>query len=278
MRIAFIPRYGRHAASSRLRCYAIAEAIQRQGLAEVSISEPGAAFVRSFDAFVLQKLNGYQVDHVAEIHPASRLVYDIDDAILGEHEKRVISDCVHAITTDTELRAQGIHEWFRGPVHVIPDPIDYEDGPPKPLVQPDPRGIISAAWFGNWPNFESVRPEMRTYQKLGYRIGAISDLSPERANMPGLELIPWSYETFPAELRKWTHCVLSHRGADQCKSENKLVAAIYLGVFPAYVSGPAYEALMSKLHALSPADAQAWVYENYRADVIARKAMEVYAG
>jgi hypothetical protein len=200
-------------------------------------------------------------------------VYDVDD-IIDPFTRKLVNGWAHAVTTDTELRAQGIREWFHGPVHVIPDPIDYEDGPPKP-PNPEARGVV---WFGNYPNFESVREVMRHYQRVGERIGAISDLSPERANMPGLELIPWSYDTFPEELRKWSGCVLSHKGADQAKSENKLVAAIYLGVMPAYVCGPAYLALLGKLKGLSVADAQAYIWENYRAEVIARKAMEVYEG
>lgn len=275
MRIAMIPRYTRHAASSRLRVYAIAEAIQRLGLAEVQVADTRVPQPHP-DVLVLQKSNMANVIYHADNSPCSRRIYDVDDDVLGGEGKRLVYKYCHAITTDTELRAAGIREWFCGPVHVIPDPIDYEDGPPKPPAEDAHDGVV---WFGNWPNFESVRAEMLHYQQSGYRIGAISDLSPERAKMPGLELIPWTFDSFPAELRKWSRCVLSHKGADQCKSENKLVAAIYQGVMPAYVCGPAYEALLAKLLPLRDmAAAQVYVWENYRADVIARRAMEVYAG
>ncbi len=273
MRIAFVPRYTRNAASTRLRCYAIAEAIARLGLAETAVCQPESPECESADVVVMQKTvdrKAFQMAHVL----GAKHFYDADDII--DHEtRRYIVKFADAVTTDTEMRAQGIREWFHGPVHVIPDPIDYEDGPPKPPVQVPYDGIV---WFGNYPNFASIRDTMQFYQKQGYRIGAISDLTPERANMPGLELIPWSLESFPAELRKWRRCALSHRGADQAKSENKLVAAIYQGVMPAYVCGPSYEALVRKLVGLSDAEAQAYVWETYRAEVIARRAMEVYEG
>lgn len=272
MKISFIPRYTRHAASSRLRCYALAEAMSRHGLARVQV---GYSIHDSCDVIVAQKLDCVPLSDVHAHRNGARLVYDIDDEMLSHAGKNTVAHCADIVTTDTELRAQGIREWFRGPVHVIPDPIDYEDGPPKP---PNPDAHDGVVWFGNWPNFASIREIMALYARAGERIGAISDLTPDRANCPGLELIPWRLETFTTELRKWSHCALSHAGADQCKSENKMVAAIYQGVFPAYVCGPAYEALVAKLVGLSDAAAQQFIYETYRAEVIARRALEVYAG
>lgn len=267
MRIAFVPRYGRHAASSRLRCFAIAEAMQRHEMAEVQL-QTASAFTQ---VIVLQKVEGGMVATSAKCLQNAKRVYDLDDE--GVEPREAIKRHCHAVTTDTECRAARIRSWFPGPVHVIPDPIDYEDGPPK---APNPEAHDGVVWFGNWPNFESIRERFEQYRSVGMRIGVISDLTAERANMPGLELIPWEYDTFPAELRKWSGVALSHDGADQCKSENKLVAAIYLGVMPQYVDGPAYISLMGKIRSMSIEEAQYYVYDNYRAEVIARRALEVY--
>ncbi len=301
MKISFIPRYSRSAASSRLRVFVIAEAINQYGIAEAYLD-----FQPDADILVIQKSVDPTVFARAESF-RGRVVYDVDDVIDSSVFARAC-EVAHLITVDTAGRGLDLAERLTANgrarrVSVIPDALDYEGSGPRPVVVP--RDASSAVWFGNYPNFDSARWMMQTLQSRNIPVGAISDISPQRAaewGMHQMELVAWSLDAFPSELRKWGMAVLSHRGADPFKSVNKMAAAYHLGV-PSIVSGSeAYKDLAKECgvgwtyvsdiagllaawdvlrdvgaRADTVAAVQPVIWEKYRAEVVARQALEVYA-
>ena len=227
MKVSFIPRYGREAASSRLRVFAIADAINAHGLGE-AVTEYSA----DADVLVVQKAVDPKIFDLASKHKGL-VVYDLDDWIdYGIVAQALLTSDL--ITVDTAGRAAELRAGTQMNVAVIPDVLDYEShGPAGPAELDDYR---SAVWFGNYPNFESARWMVRELQRRG-PLGAISDLSEQTADMgPQFSLKPWALDTFPDELRRWGMALLSHKGADPNKSSNKMAAAYHLGV-PCIVSG-----------------------------------------
>jgi hypothetical protein len=224
MKISWLPRYDRNAASSRLRVYALHEAMS--GLCESGIGYCGAA-----DVLMVQKAVDPQVFRIASGF-RGRVVYDFDD-LLDASVLRMAQEVAELFTTDTEGRRSAVAKRCE----LIPDPIDYE--PAAPWEASTGTG---AAWFGNYPNFESARWMAETLTGAGIPVRAISDLTAERAKLP-IELVPWNYAGFPRDLRRSGVAILSHGGADQDKSNNKMTAAITFGV-PCIVSNSlAYEQL-----------------------------------
>jgi len=301
LKISFIPRYGRGAASSRLRVYAIGDAMNRHAIATAIEGYDDQA-----DVLVVQKAVMPEVFSIAAKF-RGRVIYDVDDVI---DQGVFMCACAIAdtITVDTHGRAADLENrlprnYKAKRVAVIPDALDYEGDGPYPVATPDDRE--SVVWFGNYPNFESAKWMISSIASAEITVGAISDISRERAaawGLPCMSLIAWNPETFATEFRKWGVCALSHRGADPFKSVNKMAAAYHLGV-PCIVSGSdayrqlakesglewtyvtdiaalfsAWERLQDPIERKAAVErVQPIVWERYRAEAVARKALEVYA-
>jgi len=300
LKICFLPRYGRGAASSRLRVFAVADAMNAHGLAEACIG-----FQPDADVVVIQKAVDWQTFAPTQVLGfPGRVVYDLDD-VIDDSILRTAGSCADLITVDTEGRAADIrsrltqHSRTRR-VAVIPDCLDYEAAGAEFGIA---SGITtSVVWFGNYPNFESARWMFAALAAERVRVGAISDLSEERAGIAVMRLTPWIPETFPQELRKWGMVALSHRGADPDKSVNKMAAAYHLGV-PCIVNDSASYREMAEACGIGwtyvkdqgglfeawgrltdPAEqeravaaVQPVIWERYRAEAVARLAVETYS-
>jgi len=224
VRISWLPRYGPEAASTRIRVHTVHAALD--GLCESVIGYDDSA-----DVLIVQKA----VDHGVFDQAASfngRVVYDFDD-VMDQAVLRRAEEVAEFFTTDTVGRKSAV----RGRCEVVPDSIDYAPAAPWP-----PGVGQGAVWFGNYPNFESARWMVTSLTASGVPVRAIADLTAERAGLP-IEIVPWTYDTFVAELRKSGVAILSHGDSDPFKSNNKMCAAITLGV-PCIVNGSsAYSAL-----------------------------------
>lgn len=272
MRISMIPRYDRNAASSRLRVFAIGKQLERMGHT-IAIGGPLAGS----DVFFFQK-----TDSVNRL-PA---IYDFDD----DWPRNILQDAAAsgaAFTTDTEYHALQVA--LANKVYIFPDPIDYE--PIEPLPAADPKSL---AWFGNYPCFESVR---ELFEGLNVPRVVITDRNLSQYAFH----LPWRYREFPATLRTCGTAFLSHANMDPGKSNNKLTAAVTLGV-PVIIGrgSPSYEALAHEAgldwaivstpeelaavwYRLQFADVRAdylkriqpLVWERYRVEVVADRFLEI---
>jgi hypothetical protein len=291
VKILFRPRYDESAASSRLRAYALCRAIAGFGLADAMIAQPGKLDPDlAFDVIVNQK-----TDNIVQ---GGRLtVYDYDDE-LTQHLPRAFRDA-RFLTVDTAKRFNALENIPACPaLAVLPDPIDYE--PAGPLADP---GMTAIAWFGNAGagNFDSVKwmfDALRGTSTRGIPTVAICEKP-----LGGFTLsMRWDFAEFPKMLRQCGLAMISHRGADPCKSENKMTAAITLGVPVIIGSGsPACEDLahacdvgwtvattkhgvvhiVERLtypgeRALYLKKTQQHVWDTYRAEVVARQAVKYY--
>lgn len=221
--VSWIHRYSDHAASSRLRVFAIHKAISNNSeLGSRCRSQLG--YQSHSDVVVIQKAVDPAVFKIVDSNKHKLVVYDCDD-IIGQTPIILANEIAHIFTVDTQghkelLESIGITK----PVYVIDDPIDYDCDHPMTPVEAN----NSAVWFGNRKNETGVLWMLDTLLSSGVRSGIISDI-PELPDWR-LQSTEWKYETFPQDLRKYGTCVLSHRGADLGKSINKLIASVTLGV------------------------------------------------
>lgn len=269
LKIQMLPRYTEQAASSRLRVFYLAKAVNDSGLAEAIVGP-----CDSPDVVYMQKL-----DRAAMV-PCKRTIYDYDDIWpLDDID-------VSLFTTDTERHKS----LAPGPCEVIPDMIDYGRDPQSAA---NPNGLV---WFGNYPNFASVAVLLAAAGPLG-PTWTICDKD------MGIPNFTWAYREFPGMLRHCGTAFLSHSGADPGKSANKMVAAVTLGVPVIVHESPAYEELaravgldwcivqsVAELREVwlrlqdraerekYLAAIQPYVWERYRPSVIARRFVEVCEG
>ena len=281
MRISWLPRYGPEAASTRIRVHTVHAALD--GLCDSVIGYDGSA-----DVLIVQKAVDQGVfDQAASF--SGRVVYDFDD-VMDESVLRRAEEVAEFFTTDTVGRKSAV----RGRCEVVQDSIDYAPAAPWP-----PSDGPGAVWFGNYPNFESARWMAESLTSSGVPVRAIADLTAERARLP-IEIVPWTYDTFVGELRKSGVAILSHGGGDPFKSNNKMCAAVTLGVpcivndSSAYaelanacgiawsvVSGPeellgAYERLADPAERYQYlAASQPYVWETWNARAVARRLLDV---
>lgn len=273
-----LPRYSVAAASSRLRVFHLAAAVNRLGLAKCIFAD-----VCNPDVVFMQKL-----DSPAIVRGHQRALYDFDDiwpiALLEDAASEV-----RAFTTDTAGHgALAPKQW-----ELLPDMIDYEPFAPKNAAPADGRLV----WFGNYPNYASVSRLMEAAASFCSPF-TISDAQvSDRINFT------WNYGLFPRSLRFGGTALLSHSGADSGKSANKMIAAVTLGVPCIVNESPAYEALARSVgldwaivrnplelrgawerlqypteRSRYLADIQPYVWDTYRPEVIARRFVEICEG
>jgi hypothetical protein len=261
MNIHFLPAYGIEAASSRLRCFFIADALRELGRqATVGENLPSDIEVliiqKKVDENVLQKARTTRSQ-------GARLVFDIDDwgeaALPWRSEQnnilRELLSLCDAITVDTAKRQSFLKsewEFLKIPIWVVPDTIDYSYtryGCLAEARKADPSGPIKGCWFGNAPNIIPALPIIELVQKSEhvekFSIYSNIEFGPSLSqHLPRCEVIPWNLNTFPRLLAMNDFCVLFHGSGsvDAQKSNNKMLAALWQGVVPFVSNSEAYRA------------------------------------
>ena len=268
-----------------MRCYGLAEELARIGYStQIGIDAGQVVDV----LFVQKRIDETILEAAKAVKSAGGLViYDIDDYgdalawfnVSKEVHADFISQC-DVICVDTDVR----HEVFASdPVYagipdrwIVPDPIDYiaqhddddDDGGGKNSPPSHPADALVCCWFGNATNVVAAAPYLEAASKSPSvaRVDVISNkefLGKLGDMFPRYHVEAWRLETFPARLRESDFCLLIHdsdlEGAQ--KSNNKMLAALALGVVPFLSRTPAYEttARLMGLEALlldSPDDLQ----------------------
>jgi ubiquinone/menaquinone biosynthesis C-methylase UbiE len=247
-----------HVASSRLRCHVLARELARLGCPVHVGLQPGVVP----DVLYVQKLVTPEILAVAQQvkQRGGQVIFDIDDfgdalswvraepALFAEF----LALCA-VVSVDTDVRRdvfakdaqyQGIPQFW-----VIPDPIDYVDAEVPTPAAPARAATagLDGCWFGNGPNVKPAVPYMAAALQTGRlaRFGVITNagLVPQlQATWPMLAVEAWQLDTFADRLRQSDFCLLIHdtniEGVQ--KSNNKMLAALGLGVVPLVSNTPAY--------------------------------------
>lgn len=262
------PSGGLQAASARLRGIGLARELQRLGCS-VSLGQPGAAPADSLpDVLVVQKTSSPELVLRARAVRANggQVVFDIDDwgdaLPWAVRDPALLADLLAACTVvsvDTAQRAEVLRQdpAYAGIPHcwVLPDPVDYLDGPlpaasesaATSAATAQPAGKLAGCWFGNGPNLAPALPYLQAAlgtDRLG-RFGVITNtqfVAQLQQAMPMLAVEAWQLETFAARLREHDFCLLVHDTNTEGlqKSNNKMLAALGQGVVPLVSNTPAY--------------------------------------
>jgi SAM-dependent methyltransferase len=258
IRIAFLPAGTMDTASSRLRCYTLAQELANLGFTV----QLGMVPEQIVDVLFVQKRINAEVLELAKAVKwrGGLVIYDIDDygdALAGlKVESKVHSEFIDqcdVISVDTDVR----HDVFAAdPLYaripnrwVIPDPIDYVGGTfGTGHNTPVRQGGLIGCWFGNAPNIVPAIPYLEVARQCSAvaRMDVISNkefLGKLGEMLPDYRIEAWALNTFPQRLRESDFCLLIHdTGVEGVqKSNNKMLAALALGVVPFVSRTPAYE-------------------------------------
>lgn len=241
-------------ASSRLRCYYLADGLRQIGI-DVRINE------RLHDSGILlvqKRINPNILAFATRFKSQGGMViYDIDDYGVGLEwlnidpsvERAFLSLC-DVLIVDTPHRLEVFRKDAKyGAIPqkwVIPDPIDYYpwekvQSPKKSSLKP------SGIWFGNAINLTPAVPYLLGLLDSAVvdEIGAITtagQIAQLQALYPGITYYPWQLASFSRDLQRFDFTVLVH-GADEegsQKSNNKMLAALAFDVLPFVSNTPAY--------------------------------------
>lgn len=253
LKVAFVPFWEpvQDFASARLRCAAPVRLLEDNPLVTAKIG-----FDASADVVFVSQLASDATYEALMARPDIFVVYDLCDRYFadermvgGVHAKtRFFEMAARAdvlIASTVELKRELARLGLGKPVVYLPDGIDYA-GMIDPAVTP-PGGPL--VWYGNpgRGNFDSAR-WMIDYAldktERGVRILSsrrhFARLAREDASGRAARYLDactdWRYESFVADLRESSTCLLSHSAEERTKSPNRLVTAVANGV-PAIVSG-----------------------------------------
>ena len=274
LRISMLPAGDINAASSRLRCFFLGEQLSKLGV-EVLINRHSEA---ADILFVQKRITKETLDAALRVKENGGLViYDIDDygpalewLRIDPNIERLFLKLCDALIVDTPTRLEvfsddpkyvGIRDKY-----VLADPVDYIPwrSQSNQAISGDrpPRG----AWFGNAVNLAPAVPFIRELMSHGAVSGfdAITgqrQLEQLSRQFPMIGYKPWELKTFAATLQSYEFTVLIHDSNIEGvqKSNNKMLAAMALGVLPFVSNTPAYsetaaEAGLNELVVLSPLD------------------------
>lgn len=260
-KVHFVPFWAPAAdfASSRLRCLQPVSLLagSAQLRAEMGLSTQA-------DVVIVSQLASDATYQTLMDNPAITAIYDIcdryyedDRQIGGVHAKtRFFEMAARAsviVTSTIALKREIAALLPHKPVVYLPDGIDYP-GQRQPAPSPAEGPVV---WFGNpgRNNFESARwmiDHVMKNTRRGMRLItraryfdhiARTEHKPEYAAYSEVE-VGWALESFVADLRGCSICLLSHSPEEKTKSPNRLITAIANGV-PVIVSGaPSCEALL----------------------------------
>lgn len=259
--IALIAAATTNSASSRLRCFGLAREISKLGYEAVVSDLPDS----SATILVVQKVVNSQILQIVQSFHANGglVIYDIDDhgdlalgALKAEEETFIkFLACVSIVTVDTVTRKDILmrSQQYRNISNfwVIPDPIDYIESviDLKHEAKDQERQKFKGCWFGNAPNIVPAIPfllassdsedvmSMDVITNKEYVAGF-------QKNFPTMVTSAWSLSSFPTLFRTMDFCVLIHDATVEGiqKSNNKMLAALAMGVVPFVSRTPAYEA------------------------------------
>ncbi|ASU37172.1 hypothetical protein hmeg3_01925 [Herbaspirillum sp. meg3] len=259
--IALVPAATINSASSRLRCFGLGRELAGMGYrVTVGIDPDNPPHV-----LLVQKIINADALLMAQwVHGnGGVVVYDIDDygpEALGslkadEATFSQFMQLVSIVIVDTETR-HGVFLKEPGFTHiqehwVIPDPIDYIESSnretPKAARQPGEK--LRACWFGNAPNIVPAIPYLQEIAASEEVRDVSVMLNADyvdyfHQNFPQFNTSAWKLETFPSLFSATDFCVLIHATTFEGvqKSNNKMLAALALGVVPFVSRTPAYEA------------------------------------
>lgn len=236
MRIAAIPIGGRVIASSRIRLYALLEALMPSvTFAVIDPREPAAPDPAGFDMVYIQKAAWDPVLDYA--YTATRLgkpvVYDIDDdfGCWPGMRERDLCALATVVTVDSKERSATVRRVTRAPVHVIPCMIDLADHPARcrPFVVRN--RLQTLCTFGNRESIVRAVPYLRAARPPDLRTIVIGP--PDvRGLVLGAQLRAFDLATFVGDLMGADLAVLCHGpdGVGSRKDNNRLVMAMSLGL------------------------------------------------
>ncbi len=239
----FIPAGNVDTASSRLRVYALVDALRELGCdARINSSEFSKCLIiqKRVTLDLLERVRSAKL-------AGSYIVYDIDDSSdalwFWAQPKLLLPLLLLAdlVTTDTPERARWVSHsasWLN--CQVIPNPVDYGILSPKP-IRTDGDDEISICWFGSTSTFENFAPLLRSLSKIPKTkiiiCGANTEDSKKFSKFSNIEFVDWERAGMEAILQKSDLVCLSHFGRkeDIRKSNHKMITSICFGV-PAIVS------------------------------------------
>ncbi|NUB46518.1 glycosyltransferase [Fertoebacter nigrum] len=260
-RVHFVPFWEPAAdfASSRLRC---AQPVKL--LAGSAQMHAALGFAPEAEVVIVSQLASDATYDALMANPQITVIYDVcdryyddDRQVGGVHAKtrffqlaeRATVIIASTVALKREITALGLAR----PVVCIQDGIDYlgqRDASPSPADGP-------VVWYGNAGrnNFESARwmiDHVMQNTERGMRLitrkrhfnhVAKTENKPEYAAY-GDVAVDWAYDSFVADLRACSICLLSHSPEENTKSPNRLITAIANGVPVIVTSAPSCEALL----------------------------------
>lgn len=167
------------------------------------------------------------------------VVYDTDDGngVRRKGNDLPIFPLVDAITTDSEQRARVFRKITDTPVHVVPDGIDYLEGPPVPTTIN--KAITKICTFGS---HRSVKASVNYLLQLqgAYQVTYIT--SRKIAKLKKCKFKEWNYGKLVRQLQKHDLCILVHEDADEkkWKGNARLLVAMAAGIPTITSNTPAY--------------------------------------
>lgn len=237
---------GVNLASIRLRAGVVVQALQNS---EHTISL-GDYIPQSTDICMVGKIGGLDTQnrHVSWIHQLSAFKGSIiidctDDHLSFETVMTAFYfEClklVSCIVCSSNYLKERTSQYYSGPIHVIPDAIEYEIRPPKNIYNTP----IRLMWFGHATNIEGLiefLPKIRSSTSVELNI---------ISNLPGLQIFKasnisgnltfkvhmhlWSLETTKTESVNNDICIIPSKISENRKagaSSNRLLTSLALGM------------------------------------------------
>jgi hypothetical protein len=232
MRVAYYPAGDRSFASSRLRVYKIADALQLRGHTVAFFPDDPL----TYDVVVVQKRTDCAALMRACREYGVRVVYDVDDYIPD-----LPVDLADVVTVDTPAK----RELYPNAV-VIPDALDVEANSPYKSVHS--HALTRAVWVGNAENLYNIHHAAQACRELGIELTVVTDLSGKHyGEVYGVRGVQWTLESADAELVEHDLCILPFsfdgrwgRAWVMSKSANRLYKAWGLGLPVAATPIPSY--------------------------------------
>jgi SAM-dependent methyltransferase len=259
--ICLIAAASANSASSRLRCFGLARELRKLGYSATVSNSPDP----KSNVLLIQKIVNPNILVQAQSFKerGGLVVYDIDDhgdVALGSLKAdsatfSAFLECVSIVVVDTETRKDTLSQdqRYKNIRHfwVVPDPIDYiEDINELSFSEKAvKKNKYKGCWFGNAPNIVPALPHLLSVCNSAH-VASMDVITNQeyigdiQQKFPGLITSAWKLETFPSILSSMDFCILIHDSSVEGlqKSNNKMLAALAMGVVPFVSRTPAYEA------------------------------------
>jgi hypothetical protein len=142
------------------------------------------------------------------------------------------------VTVDSAGRAIQVRRTATGTVTVLPCMIDLADDVHRAVRRRPAPSILTVASFGNLVSLVHTLPYLAAVRADRTFVVGPGDGT---AELPGVELVPFSLPTFVPTLLEADLCVLAHGAAEApMKDDNRLIMAFSLGLVSLVSPSPAY--------------------------------------